>query len=83
VKNKDPENSDKDEDEKFCERLQYLNTIGDSEIIHNLLMISGVDENNNSYHKYRFEENVKNCEGKISRSICHSKKSNISLFTCS
>jgi hypothetical protein len=50
VKNKDPENSDKDkeEDEKFCERLQHLNTIGDREIIHNLLMISGCDENNNN-----------------------------------
>jgi hypothetical protein len=50
VRNKDPENSDKDKDEeeKLCERLQHLSTIGDGEIIHNLLMISGCDENNNN-----------------------------------
>jgi hypothetical protein len=47
VKNKDPENYDKDED-KISERLNHLNTIGDSKIIHNLLMISGCDENNNN-----------------------------------
>jgi hypothetical protein len=40
-------NYTKNDSDKVCERSNHLNTIGEGENIHNLLMISGVDENNN------------------------------------
>jgi hypothetical protein len=41
------ESYDKNESDEVCERSNHLNTTGDGEIIHDLLMISGCDENNN------------------------------------